>query len=109
MDDDDALEAIWKKEYSLQAFVASDQFKSYDDLKKRLDYVLGNKRPAQRVTTEELDYDTTSQVEQKRVSEEEVLQKLERSAKASKSVSETTSSDEDEEDPLSYFAKLADS
>ena len=115
LDDDDALEAIWKKEYSLQAFVASDQFKSYDDLKKRLDYVLGNKRPAQRVTTEELDYDTTSQVEQKRVSEEEVLQKLERSAKASKSVSETTDdfnkaiSSDEEEDPLSYFAKLADS
>ena len=108
LEDDEALEAIWKKQHSLTAFVAADQFKSYDDLKKRLDYVLGNKRPAQRVTAEELDYDTTVQTEQKRVSEEEVLQKLERSAKASKSASESTSSDDDE-DPLSYFAKLADS
>jgi hypothetical protein len=43
MDDDDALEALWKKEYSLAALIAADQFKSYEDLKKRLDYVLGNK------------------------------------------------------------------
>ena len=43
LDDDDALEALWKKEYSLAALVAADQFKSYEDLKKRLDYVLGNK------------------------------------------------------------------
>ena len=104
LEDDDALEAIWKKEHSLQAFVAADQFKSYDDLKKRLDYVLGRKAP-QRVTTEELDYDTTVQQEQKRVSEEEVLQKLEQSYKDSKKVED----DSEEEDPMSYFAKLAES
>jgi hypothetical protein len=43
LDDDDAMEAIWKKQYSLAELVAADQFKSYDELKKRLDYVLGNK------------------------------------------------------------------
>ena len=43
LDDDDAMEAIWKKQYSLAEIVASDQFKDYDALKKRLDYVLGNK------------------------------------------------------------------
>ena len=105
LDDDDALEAIWKKEYSLQAFVAADQFKSYDDLKKRLGYVLGTKTAPQRVTREELDYETTAQTEVKRVSEEEVLKKLENSYQESKQV-ETSS---DEEDPLSYFAKLAES
>ena len=41
LDDDDAMEAIWKKQYSLQDFVAPDQFKDYDDLKKRLNSVLG--------------------------------------------------------------------
>ena len=40
LDDDDALEAIWKKQYSLEEFVVADQFKSYDDLKKRLESVL---------------------------------------------------------------------
>jgi len=38
---DSVLEDLWKKQYSLQAFVAADQFKSYDELKARLDAVLG--------------------------------------------------------------------
>ena len=49
LDDDDAMEAIWKKEYSLAELVAPDQFKSYDELKKRLDYVLGNAPSRSRV------------------------------------------------------------
>jgi hypothetical protein len=40
-EDDDVLEALWKSQYSLTAEVAEDKFKSYDDLKKRLDRVLG--------------------------------------------------------------------
>ena len=43
LDDDDAMESLWKKQESLQEFFAPDQFKSYEDLKKRLGYVLGNK------------------------------------------------------------------
>jgi hypothetical protein len=39
---DAELEAIWKRQYSLAAEVAPDKFKSYDDLKKRLDKVLNN-------------------------------------------------------------------
>ena len=38
--DDDALEQLWKKEYSLSEIVAADQFKTYDELKKRLESVL---------------------------------------------------------------------
>ena len=41
LDDDDAMEAIWKKQYSLSEIVAADQFKTYDELKTRLDSVLG--------------------------------------------------------------------
>jgi hypothetical protein len=37
---DENLEKIWKSEYSLKEFLAPDQFKSYDDLKKRLNEVL---------------------------------------------------------------------
>jgi len=40
-DNDDDMEALWKHEYSLQAFLAESNFKSYDELKKRLDLVLG--------------------------------------------------------------------
>lgn len=38
---DKAIEKIWESEHSLKAFVAPDQFKSYDQLKARLDKVLG--------------------------------------------------------------------
>jgi hypothetical protein len=39
--DDDKLEALWKKEFSLKEFTEKSQFKSYDQLKTRLDKVLG--------------------------------------------------------------------
>ena len=32
LDDDEAMEAIWKKQYSLAGLTAADQFKSYEDL-----------------------------------------------------------------------------
>ena len=45
--DDDELEATWKQEHSLEAFTARDQFKSYEDLERRLNMVLGiSSRPA---------------------------------------------------------------
>ena len=109
LDDDDALEAIWKKQYSLSAITAADQFKTYDELKKRLDYVLGNKSTRKLTVDEETEYDNYAASEQKTVSETEVMQKLEESYKASQSRTETTSSDEDGEDPMAYFSRLAES
>ena len=43
LDDDDAMELHLEEAILLAEIVASDQFKDYDALKKRLDYVLGNK------------------------------------------------------------------
>jgi len=106
LDDDDAMEAIWKKQYSLTEHVAPDKFKSYDELKKRLDYVLGNKAQA-RQEAQETEYDNYTATEQRAVSEEQVMQKLEDSYQASKNVESTSSTDDD--DPLSYFSKLAES
>ncbi len=37
---DKELEAIWKEEHSLAAFTADDQFKTYDELKQRLESTL---------------------------------------------------------------------
>tara|TARA_A200000159_G_scaffold124999_1_gene120006 strand:+ start:2358 stop:3254 length:897 start_codon:yes stop_codon:yes gene_type:complete len=94
LDDDDALEGLWKKQYSLAEIVAADQFKSYEDLKKRLEYVLGSKRPAQDPDVYEEDND--------RGSAEELVT-------AAVSAPPTTSTvDKDEDDALSYFAKLAE-
>ena len=106
LDDDDALEALWKKQYSLSAFTAADQFKSYDDLKKRLDYVLGKK--STRMAAEETEYDNYAAAEQKSVTEEQVLRKLEDSYQASKAPETTPTSDDNDDDAMSYFAKLAD-
>tara|TARA_Y100001963_G_scaffold52474_1_gene73548 strand:- start:57 stop:929 length:873 start_codon:yes stop_codon:yes gene_type:complete len=88
LDDDDALEALWKKEYSLAELVASDQFKSYDELKKRLEYVLGNKAQV-RQDPEVVDEDNDRGVAEQAV------------ATASTPTSE-------EDDTLSYFAQLAE-
>ena len=56
LEDDDALEALWKKQYSLAAVTAPDQFKSYEDLERSvLKYVLGQNLLLQRrVFDEEL-------------------------------------------------------
>ena len=106
LNDDDAMEAIWKKEYSLAALTAADQFKSYDDLKKRLDYVLGNKG-----TPKFQDQETVEEEEQfRRENRGEVEQSFTPSFKSEPepSLETTTSSSDDEDDALSYFQKLAE-
>ena len=55
LNDDDAMETVWKKEYSLTAVTAADQFKSYEDLEKRLKYVLGQKSTPRPRLDEEVD------------------------------------------------------
>jgi len=115
LNDDDAMESIWKKQYSLTEITAPDQFKSYDELKKRLDYVLGNKTTRKSTVEEETEYDNYTATEQKSVTEEQVMQKLEDSYQSSKTTSDfnspdiTSSKGDDEEDPMSYFSRLADS
>jgi hypothetical protein len=101
LDDDDAMEAIWKKQYSLAELVAPDQFKSYDDLKKRLDYVLGNKG-ARRQDPEVADEESTSRGPVRDLDEDL------RTELSNLSSTKSSSYDEDEDDTLSYFAKLAE-
>ena len=95
LDDDDALEGLWKKESSLQEFVAADQFKSYEDLKKRLGYVLGNK------TTVREDVETVDEDDSRGSAEQLVT-----AATSTSSIPVGTGS-EDDDDTLSYFAQLA--
>ena len=91
LDDDDAMESLWKKQFSLAEIVAPDQFKTYDELKTRLDYVLGNKQSAAPQYEEE---------DNDRGEAEELV---------TAAVSTTPSSvNEDEDDALSYFQKLAE-
>ena len=106
-DDDDALEALWKKEYSLSAIVAPDQFKSYEDLEKRLKYVLGQKSARAAVQEQEDEYESYVQTPSK---EENVIAELEQSFARSKSTPSlpVVESNEDEDNALSYFQRLAE-
>jgi len=104
LDDDDAMEAIWKKQYSLAEIVAADQFKDYDTLKKRMDYVLGNKG-----TPRMQDLDEGEEEEYTRGSSRELTEDLRDELSSLKPTRTVSSSDEDEDDDaLSYFARLAD-
>jgi len=112
LDDDDALEAIWKKEYSLTAITAPDQFKSYDELEKRMNYVLGVSQTtsptrSRAVVEQEDDIEDFTQTPSV---QDRVVEELEQSYNRSKSPSlpKITQDDEDEDDALSYFQRLAE-
>ena len=95
--DDDKLESIWKEGYSLAEFEAEKNFKSYEDLQKRLNLVLGKGaapvRPDLSVDSEEYEPQPSGGFNDDDVSGL-------KNAVASSPV-------EDSEDTLSYFAKLA--
>ena len=90
--DDENLEALWKTQYALSEFTSESNFKSYDDLKRRLEQVLGGSsvtKTAETVTADDFVRPTTS------------------SEEASESSEVSDSSGDDGDDALSYFQKLA--
>ena len=109
LDDDDALEALWKKEYSLAALTAADQFKSYEDLKKRLDYVLGNKGTPrfqdQETVEEEEDFRRQNRGEEPSFTPKFSSTPTPTPHPAPEPSLETTA---EEDDALSFFQKLAE-
>ena len=81
-EDDSKMEETWNAQHSLTEFVAEDKFKSYDELKARLDIVLGN------VATPAMSAPTTVESTEVPV--------------------ETSSSSGSEEENLDYFKQLAE-
>ena len=112
LSDDDAMEAIWKKQwFSRSGLAAEDQFKSYEDLERRLKYVLGQKSRTPSPADEETEYDDYAAKES---AERQIQESLTRSKPDFNSPDITASTpvaskDEDEDDALSYFQKLAES
>jgi hypothetical protein len=92
--DDDKLEYIWKKEYSLKEFLLPENFKSYDELKARLDKVLGmdGGAPVPRTTVDQIKKDNFA---------------LKQNASA-KPVVERDVENNDDNDDMAYFARLAE-
>ena len=94
LDDDDELEAIWKKQYSLEEFTKQDQFKSYDELEKRMNAVLNPNNTRRAVAPEVFD------------EEEEIQTKsIEQIKEESRVVS---SASDDDDDVLARFQRLAE-
>jgi hypothetical protein len=93
--DDDRIEQIWKQSHSLKAFLDPKEFKSYDELKAKLDMVLGlsgGAGNAVRSTAADFDDEVDAPVA-KAVA-----------PKPKAKITEVT----DEDDDLNYFASLVD-
>jgi hypothetical protein len=83
--DDAKLEDLWKKEFSLKEFTEKKQFKPYDQLKSRLDKVLGFEGAVSSIKAEDVELRSFTEDEIKVID------------------SKATNSDED----LDYFKSLA--
>ena len=92
-DDDDKLEEVWGKQYALSEFTATTNFKSYDELKKRLDAVLTGTVTVGSAATTSVTVDEPTETVTVDTKEEPA---------PSVSVSD------DEDDSISYFEKLAE-
>jgi hypothetical protein len=95
-DSDEEIEAIWNKQHKLLEFLDPKNFKSYDELKKKFEMVMGiggTAAPVKRA--EEIDLD------------EEVVQSKPSAPKAEKAPAKDIDFDDDDES-LSYFSKLAE-
>ena len=92
--DDTELEATWKSEHSLEAFTAADQYKSYEDLEKRLQLVLGSAPRATVPSVDSEEYEPVAAAPQS-----SFRQQMSAPVKKEAVV--------EDDDALSYFASLA--
>ena len=86
--EDANIKAIWAKQYPLKPFVDPSNFKTYDELKEKLNRVIMGTRSTETVETVDLPQQVNGQV------------------KSTNVVNSKPASEED--DTLSYFSKLAD-
>jgi hypothetical protein len=96
LDDDEELETIWKKEYSLQEFLAPSNFKNYDELQSRLLKVLDDgatpKNKVARATEEDAPW-----------AREDETPKF----KSAVAGTIATASDDEDDDLMAHFKSLA--
>ena len=87
-ENDEDIKSIWSKQYPLNPFVDPSNFKTYDELKEKLNRVIMGQRNTETVENVDLPPHTTTSVP------------------SGSDVKSTPASDED--DTMSYFSKLAD-
>ena len=88
--DDAQIEKVWKSAYSLKDFLKVDNFKTYDELKAKLERVLGAGGSAA--------------ASAKKIDDEEASAPVVRSAPAKKVTAEDVTADDDD---MAFFEKLA--
>jgi hypothetical protein len=88
--DDTQIEKVWKSAHSLKDFLKPENFKSYDELKVKLDRVLGA--------------GGTAGAASRKIDDEETSSPVIRSASAKKVTAEEVSVDDDD---MAFFEKLA--
>jgi len=96
-DSDDEIEAIWNQQFPLQEFLDPKNFKTYDELKKKLEIVLKGS-PVANMTADAMSKARTEEIE-------EAPAPVFREAKAPAMKSTMA---EDEDDDISYFSSLAE-
>ena len=84
--DDNAIKEIWAKQYALKPFLAPDNFKTYDELKEKLNRVLAGTRNAETVDKTDLPPQSNGKA---------------------KSMNDSVDASDDD-DTMSYFSKLAE-
>jgi len=100
LDDDDEMEGVWKQQYSLSELVAAGEFKTYDELKTRLSSVLGGKsRRMDEEVQEEDGY---------RGPAPSLTEDLRSELNDLKPTRSAAVEEDEDDDALSYFAKLAE-
>ena len=105
LDDDDAMEAIWKKQHSLEEFVKPDQFKTYEELEKRMNAVLNPSSTSRRVDPDTFDEqeEVVMKSRQQQREEERIVP-----SKPDFNSPDIKASSDDDDDALSYFQRLAE-
>jgi hypothetical protein len=87
---DDKIKEIWSKQYALKPFLDPSNFKTYDELKEKLNRVITGDRNASTVENANLPPKTND------------------TAKSTPVSAQPEASDDGEDDTLSYFSKLAE-
>lgn len=103
-DDDDKLEEVYNQLHDLKEFTDPKNYKSYEDLKKRFEFVIGASGSASKATSaENISFDDEEQ-EQSAPAMKEAKAKPQKVAEPE---SFDSDDDDDDDDTLSYFNKLA--
>jgi hypothetical protein len=90
--DEETLEKVYNKVYDLSEFVDPKNYKTYEELAARLALVLGESAP--RTVREQLSVETTQEPPARKTA-------------PAPSMKQAAADDEDEDDTMSFFAKLA--